>query len=245
MKTKIILFIFFFFNVFSNYLLSQSITIFTIGDSTMADKPLENDNQERGWGQMLPLFFNDEIHVDNHAANGRSSKSFIDEGRWEEVASRIKKGDYVFIQFGHNDEKPDEARHTKPGTTFDANLRVFVEETRAKGGTPVLLNSIVRRKFNEDGILIDTHGDYLKSPENVAKELSVAFIDLNRLTHDLVQSLGKESSKSLYMWVGDRQDDTHLNINGGYQVAKLVIKSLTKKAPELLQYIQEDATKAL
>ena len=109
-------------------------TVFMIGDSTMANKKLEGNNPERGWGQMLPGFFTEDIRVDNHAVNGRSSKSFIDEGRWDKVIAHVQKGDYVFIQFGHNDEKPDEARHTEPGTTFDANLRRFVRETKEKGG---------------------------------------------------------------------------------------------------------------
>lgn len=133
------------------------ITIFMIGDSTMADKSLQGQNPERGWGHVLPGFFTEEVRVDNHAQNGRSSKSFIDEGRWERVISQVKKGDYVFIQFGHNDEKPDEARHTVPGGSFDDNLRRFVRETQEKGGIPVLFNSIVRRNFvaNENAVLED------------------------------------------------------------------------------------------
>ena len=113
------------------------------GDSTMANKKIDGGNPERGWGMVLPGFFSEDIRIDNHAANGRSSKSFISEGRWEKVISKVKKGDYVFIQFGHNDEKADSTRHTDPGSTFDENLRRYVNETRAKGGIPVLFNSIV------------------------------------------------------------------------------------------------------
>ena len=109
-------------------------TIFVIGDSTAAEKSNFKDNPERGWGMVLQGFFDDKILVDNHAVNGRSSKSFINEGRWQKVLDRLKPGDYVFIQFGHNDEKPKPDRHTDPGSTFDANLRRFVEETRQKGG---------------------------------------------------------------------------------------------------------------
>lgn len=121
------------------------ITIFMIGDSTMANKKIDGGNPERGWGMVLPGFFSEDIRIDNHAANGRSSKSFISEGRWEKVISKVKKGDYVFIQFGHNDEKADSTRHTDPGSTFDEILRRYVNETRAKGGIPVLFNSIVRQ----------------------------------------------------------------------------------------------------
>ena len=97
---------------------------------------------------MLCNYFDDGIVVDNHAVNGRSSKSFIDEGRWTTVYNKIKPGDYVIIQFGHNDEKADKQRHTEPGSTFDENLHKFVRETREKGGIPVLMNSVVRRNFS-------------------------------------------------------------------------------------------------
>ena len=126
----------------------KTITIFMIGDSTMANKDISGDKQERGWGMMLCNYFDDCIVVDNHAVNGRSSKSFIDEGRWTTVYNKIKPGDYVIIQFGHNDEKADKQRHTEPGSTFDENLRKFVRETREKGGIPVLMNSVVRRNFS-------------------------------------------------------------------------------------------------
>lgn len=122
-------------------------TIFMIGDSTMANKTLSGGNQERGWGQMLSGFLDNDIVVSNHAVNGRSSKSFIDEGRWDTVLGQMCEGDYLIIQFGHNDEKADSARHTDPGTTYNANLRRFVEGAREKGATPIICNSIVRRNF--------------------------------------------------------------------------------------------------
>lgn len=246
----------------------DTITIFMIGDSTMANKTLRGGNQERGWGQMLAGFFTDDVRVDNHALNGRSSKSFIDEGEWEKVRTQIRKGDYVFIQFGHNDEKPDAKRHTDPGTTFDATLRRYVEETRAKGGIPVLFNSIVRRNFfnnrnavtdddlrrekvegstQEGDSLIDTHGAYLESPRRVAAALDVPFIDLNRLTHDLVQGLGAEGSKVLYMWIPEgvspacpkgRQDNTHLNVYGARRVAGLAADAVAQAIPELGRFVR-------
>lgn len=254
----------------------RNITIFTIGDSTMANKKLEGGNPERGWGQMLSRYFTDDITIDNHAVNGRSSKSFINEGRWDAVLSKIQKGDYVFIQFGHNDEKDDPNRHTDPGTTFDANLKKFVEDTRAKGGIPVLFNSIVRRNFGkadgnavanaikqddirngidpkapkdsieEGATLIDTHGAYLISPKNVAKELNVTFIDLNSLTHKLVEGMGPQKSKELYLWVepktvpalpNGREDNTHLNVHGASVIAEMAVKAVAEAIPELQQYV--------
>lgn len=243
----------------------KTITIFMVGDSTMANKDISNDKQERGWGMMLRNCFSDDIIVDNHAVNGRSSKSFIDEGRWQKVLDKIKPGDYVFIQFGHNDEKPDSARHTEPGSTFDDNLRRFVREAKAKGANPVLFNSVVRRSFAksktavtdddlrsnsskdlvEGETLIDTHGEYLLSPRRVAEEMGVPFVDANRITHDLEQQLGREGSKKLHMIFepGEtpslpegRQDNTHYNINGAITVANLLADAVCKEVPALEKY---------
>ena len=202
----------------------RPITIFMIGDSTMANKPLDGDNQERGWGQMLSGFFSDDIRVDNHALNGRSTLSFILEGEWQKVYDAIQPGDYVFIQFGHNDEKPQAARHTDPGSTFDYNLAKYVRETRERGGIPVLMNCVVRRNFlvkapeNDDDeklrtqtfkdgakmvegdSLVDTHGLYRVAPRDVAQRMNCYFVDANQITHDLEQGLGTEASKKLHMW---------------------------------------------
>ena len=129
---------------------SKMTTIFIIGDSTAANKSgIVEGKQERGWGMALECYFDDNIRVDNHAVIGRSSKSFIDEGRWDKVLERLKPGDYVIIQFGHNDEKPKADRHTDPGSTFDYNLAKFVRETREHGGIPVLMNCVVRRNWGE------------------------------------------------------------------------------------------------
>lgn len=128
----------------------KQTTIFMIGDSTMADKDISKGSPERGWGMVLQGFFTEDIVVDNHARNGRSSISFRNEGLWKTVLERIKPGDYVFIQFGHNDEKldkPNSIRHTDPGSTFDEILEKYVRETREKGGIPVLFNCVERRNF--------------------------------------------------------------------------------------------------
>ncbi len=200
-------------------------TIFVIGDSTAANKDTTGGKQERGWGMMLQECFDaDYIVVDNHAVNGRSSKSFINEGRWDKVLERIKPGDYVIIQFGHNDEKPQADRHTDPGSTFDYNLAKYVRETRERGGIPVLMNPVVRRNFFvvapkndddeklrtstfKDGVkmiegdtLYDTHGLYRVAPKDVATRMNCHFVDANTITHNLEQGLGTEASKKLHMW---------------------------------------------
>ena len=202
---------------------SKVTTIFVIGDSTAAEKGHAKTNPERGWGMVLQGCFDDKIVVDNHAVNGRSSKSFIDEGRWQKVLDKITPGDYVFIQFGHNDEKPAPARHTDPETTFAANLRRYVNETREKGGIPVLFNAVVRRcwyvekdgndddeklrsttfdgeeKVNSD-TLVDTHGAYVVVPGKVAKEMKAPFVDATKVTHDIETKLGVAGSRKLHMW---------------------------------------------
>ncbi len=258
----------------------KTITIFTIGDSTMANKDIKNGNTERGWGMMLQDCFTEDIRVDNHALNGRSSKSFIDGGKWQPVLDRIKPGDYVFIQFGHNDEKPKADRHTDPGTTFDDNLRKFVRETRERGGIPVLFNAVVRRifyyesgqylkatsgkdiedealrkttnaadggKIVEGDTLVDTHGAYLLSPRNVAKEMNAPFIDANKITHDLEQGMGPVESRKLHMWYlpGEnpaipkgRKDNTHYNVYGARKVSSLLADAIAKEVPALKKYVR-------
>ena len=211
----------------------KKTTIFVIGDSTAANKDLSKGKTERGWAQMLQMYFDSTmIRVDNHAVNGRSSKSFINEGRWDRVVSLIKPGDYVIIQFGHNDEKPKADRHTDPGSTFDYNLAKFVRETRERGGIPVLMNCVVRRNFFvqvpendddeklrtqtfKDGVkmvegdsLIDTHGLYRVAPRDVAQRMNCYFVDANKITHDLEQGLGTEASKKLHMWYRPGEEPT-------------------------------------
>lgn len=222
----------------------------------MANKPLEKENQERGWAQLLPTHLQGAIRVDNHAKNGRSSLSFINEGRWDTVLSKLRPGDYVIIQFGHNDEKKDKAAlYTEPGSTFDANLHRFVAETRAKGATPILMNSIVRRNFpgddkNTEGtVLVDTHGAYLDSPRNVARDSGATFIDMNTLTHNLVQQLGPEKSRELFMWIpagkyefcpDGKKDNTHLNIQGATTVSRLAATALAAAVPGLSPYVKAE-----
>lgn len=251
---------------------SRPFTIFMVGDSTMADKSLKGNNPERGWGMMLQGFFTENVTVDNYAVNGRSTKSFINEGRWDAVLKKIRKGDYVFIEFGHNDEKTNETLYTEPGTTFDENLRRFVRETREKGGIPVLFNSIVRRNFPPNGktfanateardflsasgghyaqegdVLVDTHGAYLESPKKVAAEMNVPFIDLNRLTREMVARYGREGSKKIWQHIpagvyeacpNGRTDNTHLCVYGARIVAGIAIDAVAKQIPEIARYVR-------
>ena len=226
---------------------NSSITIYMIGDSTMANKKNPEENPEHGWGQVLHQFFNDSVTVDNRAVNGRSSRSFIGEGRWDSILKTLKDGDYVFIQFGHNDQKfksPD--RYTNPHVTYRHNLIKYINETREKGAHPVLFSSIVRRNFNEFGTLIDTHSEYPLETRLVAMEYDVPFIDLQYFTEQLENLYGVEGSKKLHLHfeVGEhpyyengKADNTHLSKLGANEVAKLAVEELKKKVPNLKKYI--------
>lgn len=225
-----------------------AVTVFMIGDSTMADKPLEG-NPERGWGQAFPLFFDQRVRISNHAMNGRSTRSFIDEGRWAVVLSQLKSGDYVFIQFGHNDEKKeDPTRYADPQSTFPQNLKRFIAETREKGATPVLLTPVMRRRFDKDGNFYDTHGPYPGAVREVAREQGVALIDLHSFTEKLIVSLGEEGSKKLFLWISPgqfiacpdgRQDDTHFSEFGAIQVGALVAEEIRRQNIPLREYLKE------
>jgi lysophospholipase L1-like esterase len=188
---------------------------------------------ETGWCEAFPNFVLANVEVKNRAMNGRSSKSFITEDRWQWVLDSLKTGDYVFIQFGHNDQKiQDSTRYTEPFTSYRKNLERFVRETREKGATPILFTSIVRRKF-ENGMLTDTHGNYPLVTRLVAAEMNVPLIDLQMLTAGAVTALGEEPSKQIYLWTlptekfpKERKDDTHLSVEGAQLVAKLAAQQL-------------------
>ncbi|MBU0941293.1 MAG: rhamnogalacturonan acetylesterase [Bacteroidetes bacterium] len=227
---------------------AQKTTIFSIGDSTMASKVNPAENPEHGWVQVLAPFFNSSIIIDNRAVNGRSTRSFLNENRWDSVCKILKKGDYVFIQFGHNDQKvEDPKRYTNPHTAYRYNLIKFVMDSRAKGATPILFSSIVRRNFNENGVLVDTHGDYPMETRLVAQQYNVPFIDLNYLTEKLEESYGMEESKKLHLhfkagensyYKQEKNDDTHLSNLGATEVAKLVIAALKMSDLDLKKHIK-------
>lgn len=210
------------------------LSVYLVGDSTMADKPDPAHNPERGWGQALPAYFDSGAVVKNHAVNGRSTKSFIAEGRWDVVQRALRPGDYVFIQFGHNDEKTeDTSRYAAADGAYRQNLERFVRDARAAGAVPVLFTPIVRRQWSTAGQLTDTHGQYPAVVREVAKQQGVLLIDLEQLTAELLKSYGVEKSKSLFVWTSEgqfpafpaaRSDNTHLSPTGAALVAQIAAK---------------------
>ena len=236
----------------------KKTTIFVIGDSTAANKDISGGKQERGWAMVLQSYFDDNIIIDNHAVNGRSSKSFIDEGRWDKVLSKMKPGDYVIIQFGHNDEKSQPERHTDPGSTFDYNLAKFVRETREHGGIPILMNCVVRRNFmvkapqiaDDEKLRTSTFSGGLvpHHPHQTNQDHGQQYVHGHGGGADLEQGLGKEASKKLHMWFmpntepsepKGKQDNTHYNIYGAHQVARLLADALCEEVPVLKAYRME------
>ncbi|QOW11958.1 rhamnogalacturonan acetylesterase [Kaistella flava (ex Peng et al. 2021)] len=227
---------------------SDKITIFTIGDSTMANKVDPDKNPERGWVQVLPQFFNDHVIIKNHAVNGRSTKSFRTLGHWQKVVDSLKPGNYLFIQFGHNDAKEtDSARYTNPQTSYRHNLMNYITEARSKGAIPIMFSSIARRKFNEQGVLLDSHGNYTLIARLVAREMNVPFFDMQYLTENLEMIYGVENSKKLHLHYlpGEHpyypkgiDDNTHLSVLGATEVAKLFVKELEIQKHPLSYYLQ-------
>ncbi|WP_248925122.1 rhamnogalacturonan acetylesterase [Paenibacillus hamazuiensis] len=224
----------------------KRIKLFIAGDSTAADYP-DNEYPMAGWGQMLPHFLTDKVEVVDKAACGRSSKSFIAEGRLAEIDGLIGEGDYLFIQFGHNDQKPDE-RFTDPATTYPAYMTQYVEVARIRGAQPVLLSSVERRHFDEAGNLQHTHGDYPEAARKLAAKLGVPFIDLRIRTRELYTALGPEKSKKLFVWLEPGEhpnypdgasDNTHFNVEGAWEVARLAAEEIAGSDLPLRQFVRD------
>ena len=211
-------------------------TIFLIGDSTMSDKPLD-DNPEHGWGQVFPNWFTSEVKIENHAKNGRSTKSFFNQGLWKVVYDKLKPGDYVFIQFGHNDSKiTDTSRYAEPHTTYKQFLIRYVNDTRSKGAIPILITPVNRRKFDDEGKFVDQHGDYPGVVREVANEMNVPLIDLHAKSLKYFSELGSEQTKKLFL-VGvppntykampkGNGDNTHFTHYGAVKVAEMVVEGI-------------------
>ena len=218
----------------------QPVKIFVIGDSTASEYD-KSRYPRTGWAQVLQSYFNaNSVIVEDKALSGRSSKSFFtDENGWPVVLPELKKGDFLFIQFGHNDEKPDEKRHTDPYTSYKDYLSVYIDSARAHGAFPVLLTSIRRNSWDSTKMkIVDTHGDYPAAMRELAIEKNVPLIDLCSATKQLFESLGDEyTTNQIFMnlpvktWENypeGNSDNTHLQEKGALAIVKLVIESIQK-----------------
>jgi lysophospholipase L1-like esterase len=207
-------------------------TVYLLGDSTVADQPLEPYNS---WGQMLPRFFSSEVAIANHAESGESLRSSLAAGRLQKVLSVIKRGDYLFIQYGHNDQK-EKGEGIGAFTTYKADLKKFVSEARNHGAIPVLITSMHRRNFDPEGKVVNTLGDYPEAVRQTAREENVALIDLHAMSKLLYEALGLEGSGALFK----SGDGTHHNNYGSYELARCVVEGIKINKLAVVKYLAKD-----
>ncbi|MDR2475327.1 MAG: rhamnogalacturonan acetylesterase [Bacteroidales bacterium] len=221
-----------------------TVQVFLCGNSTVVD---QNDEPWASWGQMIPAFFDTSVAVVNLAESGESATSFIASNRLKKAISLCKKGDYILVEFGHNDEKI-----TRAGSgayfSFMTNLKIFVDEARAKGANPVLVTPTARRQFESNGNLKDTHGEYDDAVRFLAEKENVPLIDLTAMTTTMYEALGTEKSKKLLVHYpantfpnqsNPLADNTHFSTFGAYQTAKCVAVGLQKAVPALALHLTD------
>jgi lysophospholipase L1-like esterase len=229
----------------------KKIKVWLIGDSTMSVKEVKA-YPETGWGMPFAYFFDSTVTVDNRAKNGRSTRTFISEGLWQKLIDDVHKDDYVFIQFGHNDEVKEKTdRYTSP-EDYKANLIRFIIETRNKKANPVLLTPVTRRQFDSTGHIKETHLIYSNLVREVAKQQKVPLIDMDEKSKALLQQFGAENSKWLFMqlqpgehpnYPDGRNDNTHFNELGARLMAQLVLKEIKELKLELSERIINSSVK--
>ena len=222
-------------------------TIFLCGNSTVVDQ----DNEPwASWGQMIPRFFNENVSFANYAESGESANTFIAAGRLKKALSQMKAGDYIFMEFGHNDQK-----QKGPGKgafySYMTSLKTFIDEAIARGAHPVLVTPTQRRSFDSNGKITDTHLDFPDAMRWLAAKENIPLIDLHQMTRTLYEAMGVEESKKAFVHypagtypnqTKDFADNTHFNPYGAYQIAKCIIEGMKKLNLPIIQYLREDYT---
>ncbi len=231
----------------SSVFAQQPITVYLAGDSTLAEKKSEK-RPETGWGEMFqPYFDADKVKIENHAQNGRSTKTFIGENRWQAIVDKLKKGDYVFIQFGHNDQSKDKGERYTPPEDFKKNLARMVADVREKKAYPILFTPVMRRRFDKDGKFYDAHGEYPDLTRSVAKDFKVPLIDMHRASEKLIIEYGLENSKKLFLQLkaGENanypngiEDNTHFSPLGAEEMARLAVREIKESKIELRKHLK-------
>jgi len=221
----------------------DAITVFLAGDSTVTDQQIE---PWAAWGQMLPAFFDSTVAIANHAESGETIKSFVGEHRFEKVMSLIKAGDYLFIQFGHNDQKIN-AEHTDAASGFKDYLRRFIADAKAKGALPILVTSMERRNFDSAGHIVPSLEGYPQAMREVGDELGIPVIDLNAMSVPFYEALGPETAKKAFVYFpadsfpGQPKalsDDTHFSTYGAYELARCVVEGIKNRVPALAAHLR-------
>lgn len=200
---------------------------------------LTEKRPETGWGEMLGQNFKvGKVVIENRAMNGRSTKTFISEGRWQKIIDDLKKGDFVFVQFGHNDSSKDKGERYTPPEDYKKNLIKFIDEARAKGGNPVLLTPVMRRRFDKDGKFYDTHGEYPGIVRTVAHDYKVPLIDMHKSSEAVIVKYGVEGSRKLFLQLKPGEnanypngidDNTHFSPLGAEEMAKVVVAEIVRR----------------
>jgi len=226
------------------------VTIYLAGDSTMAEK-LPEKRPETGWGEMLQQFFDEKsVRIENHAQNGRSTRTFISENRWAALVAKLKEGDYVFIQFGHNDESKEKTDRYTPPDDYRGNLVRFVADVRAAKATPILFTPVMRRRFDSTGTFVDTHGVYPDIVRSVAADQNVILVDMHRKSEEVLRKYGPENSRSLFLQLkaGENanypngiEDNTHFSPAGAKIMAQLAVDSLKQQHVKLALLLKKEA----
>ena len=236
--------------LFSMAVLAQDtpITIFLAGDSTMASK-LPEKRPETGWGEMLQMHFDEKkVKVENHAQNGRSTKTFISEGRWQAIVDKLQKGDIVFVQFGHNDQSKDKGERYAPPEDYRKNLIRFIGDVKAKNASIVLFTPVMRRRFDKDGKFYDTHGEYPDIVRSASAEYKVPLIDMHRSSQVVIEKYGVEGSKKLFLQLAPGEnanypngidDNTHFSPLGAEEMAKIVVDALKNTNLKVAKYLKD------
>jgi lysophospholipase L1-like esterase len=228
---------------------NHAATIFLAGNSTVVDQDKE---PWAAWGQMFPSFFESgNIAIANYAESGETLKAFKGEKRFEKLMSMAKPGDYLFIEFAHNDQKPG-STHLDPFTTYKSTLKEWIDEVKKKGITPVLVTSMHRRNFDSSGHIINTLSDYPEAMRQVAKEENVALIDLNAMSKVLYETWGPVNSLKAFVHYPahsfpgqdiELKDDTHFNTYGAYEIARCVLQGLIDTKLPISRQIKESISR--
>lgn len=227
------------------------VRVFLAGDSTMSNKE-PSAYPETGWGMPFAYFWDSTVQVINRAKNGRSTKTFRSEGLWQAILNELRAGDYVLIQFGHNDESVEKQERYAPPDTFRYNLQRFVQEVRQRGGLPVLITPVTRRRFDANGIALETHVPYSNLVREVAAQQQVPLLDLDARSRELLQQLGPETSRLLFLhlqpgehpnYPEGKTDNTHFNELGARLMAQLVLQEMQRLQLPLVQHVRKPLRK--
>ncbi|HZE84493.1 MAG TPA: rhamnogalacturonan acetylesterase [Puia sp.] len=233
---------------------SKKIKVYMVGDSTMCLYPTKQ-LPINGWGMPFANYFDSTVRIDNRARGGRSTRTFLSEGRWQPIADSLEEGDYVLIQFGHNDEssQPQYADRYTPVPDYKTNLIKFITETRSKKAIPLLITPVSRRNFDRQGNAKETHVEYTKAVFEIAYQYKVPVIDLDKMSRELYQQMGPDRAKWMFMELDSaehpnypvgRHDNTHFNEFGARRMAELVINDMKQQHIALAEHIVTGTNKS-